>query len=389
VPLPGERYLWARPYDFLHEALDWFDRLLLERGEEALRTRLTKSRSKVTETMTGEIFARTFGASRTYLNLKYQVAEDEWAETDAVVDLPAVQIAVEAKGHRLTDPGRAADPARVRTKFDELVTEPLHQSARARTALLRGSACRQGRAQTPVRLGTPEQVLRCVVMLERVDPFTGEAAHGRKTTDEDDRFVWIVCLADLLMVTDVLTSPTELHAYIRTRCEQTAAGSPRIITESDALGAWLRSREGAWPAPDDAIFFLEASGEAINDYFTQLEMHNRYPEHVGQPTAPSTQIPLAVLASLGRLLEAGAPDWASAAEAVCAVKPERWRIIDRDRSRRSQAPRSRTQRKAAAAAERGRRLSDELMVKPGVVDEIEKNGTITLTVDFSDSPAPT
>lgn len=73
----------------------------------------------------------------------------QWAEADAVVDLPAVQIVVEAKGHRLTDLGRAANPARVRTKFDELVTEPLRQSARARTALLSGAACRQRRTNVP------------------------------------------------------------------------------------------------------------------------------------------------------------------------------------------------------------------------------------------------
>lgn len=223
-------------------------------------------------------------------------------------------------------------------------------------------------------------------MLERVDPFSSEATYDSGRDDEDDRHVWIVCLTDLLMVTDILTSPAELYAYIRTRCEQTAAGSPRIVTESDALGAWLKSREGVWPAPEGTVFMLEASSDAINAYFTALEMHNRYPARIETPTAPSTQIPLAVLQTLGRLLDAGAIEWAEAADRVCAVQPASWRIVQRDIARRSVTPRTRNQRRAIAAAVRGRRVGDNLTIRLGAVDEISTAGGVTLTVVFDDSP---
>jgi hypothetical protein len=189
------------------------------------------------------------------------------------------------------------------------------------------------------------------------------------------------------MVTDLLTRPPELYSYIKTRCEQTAKGSPRIISESDALGAWLRSREGAWDAPEGVVFMLEDSSEAINEYFTRLEMHNRYPEHIDAPVAPSTFIPPVVIGALDRLLKSNDGNWAAAAEAVGAVKPRSWTVVERDVIRLRLAPRTRNQRKAAAAAVRGRRLGHGLMLKLGTDDAISvADGVVTLTVS-TDTPA--
>ncbi len=382
VPLPGGRYLWARPYDFLHEALDWFDQLLLDRGEETLRKRLSDIRRDVSEQLTAEKLGGVFGTERTHLNAEYQISAAEWAETDTVVELPRVSIAVEAKAHRMTDAGRAAHPARVRKKFGELITDPLHQSDRTRNALLSDAAFRNKRTKAAIDLAPAEHVLRVVVTLDRVDPFAGAAAAaGRDLADGDDGYAWIVSLADLLMVTDLLTRPTELYTYIKTRCEQTAAGSPRIISESDALGAWLQSREGAWDAPEDVVFMLEDSSEAINEYFTRLEMHNRHPEHIDAPVAPSTFIPPVVLAALDRLLQANDGNWATGADAVGAVKPRFWAIVDRDVVRLQLAPRTRNQRKTTAAAMRGRRLRDGLILRLGTDDAISvAYGVVTLTV---------
>jgi hypothetical protein len=130
---------------------------------------------------------------------------------------------------------------------------------------------------------------------------------------------------------------------------------------------------------------LEASSDAINAYFTALEMHNRHPARIETPTAPSTQIPLAVLQTLGRLLDAGATEWAEAADSVCAVQPASWRIVQRDIARRSATPRTRNQRRAIAAAARGRRVGDHLTIRLGAVDEISTTGGVTLTVAFDDS----
>jgi hypothetical protein len=176
VPLPGGRYLWARPYDFLHEALDWFDQLLVDRGEEKLRQRLSGIRRDVSEQLTAERLAAVFDAERTHPNAEYQISAAEWAEADTVVELPRVSVAVEAKGHRMTDAGRAAHPARVRKKFEELITDPLRQSDRTRNALLSAAAFRDQRTKAAIDLAPAEHVLRVVVLLDRVDPFAGAAA---------------------------------------------------------------------------------------------------------------------------------------------------------------------------------------------------------------------
>lgn len=355
-----------------------------------MRQRLSGIRRDVSEQLTTERLGGVFGAERTHANVEYPISATEWAETDTVVELPRVSVAVEVKGHRLTDAGRAADPARVRKKFGELITDPLFQSDRTRNALVSAAAFRDRRSKAPIYLAPADHVLRVVVLLDRVDPFVGAAAAARMdAADGDDGYAWIVSLADLLMVTDLLTRPAELYFYIKTRCEQTAAGSPRIISESDALGAWLQSREGAWDAPKDVVFMLEDSSQVVNEYFTRLEMHTRHPERIDAPAVPSTFIPPVVLAALDRMLQANDGDWATAAEAVGAVRPASWAIVDRDVVRRGLAPRTRNQRKTMAAAMRGRRLGDGLTLKLGKDDAISvADGVVTLTVATVATDAP-
>lgn len=374
IPLPDGTHIWARPYDFLHDALDWFDQVLVAGNHDRLRQRLSAERVRTVEALTTEALGHVFGQARVHAAIEYELPTGDWAETDTLIDVAASQIVVEAKGYRLTDPGRSGDAARVRTKYKQLVTEPLTQSARARSALLHGTQLRVKRTQRPLPDRAPTSVNRCIVTLDRVDPFHAEPQTpfpSSSTDPVDPKDAWIVCLADLLMVTAVLRSPAELFAYIEVRAAQTAAGSPRISMESDALGAWLETREGVWPVEEGAMFMLEYSSEAINTYFTQDEMHTRYPDQVEAPQRPRSGIPDAVLDALTRLLDNEDPRWETAASAVGTVDHSRWRMLNRDFERLQTAPRTRSQRKAREAAKRGRRMSQNLTVLPALEDAIE------------------
>lgn len=366
----GERRVWSHPYDFVHEALDWFDQYLLEHSAHKLRDRFSRLRGEVTEDLVESEFARIFGRQRVHRGLEYQLADGAWAETDVVVDLPGIVIVCEAKARRLTPKGRSAEPDRVRTKFDELVMEPLAQAERTRSALRAGSPFR-AKGKRPVHWSsTRDRVIRVVISLDRVDPFAMELPD----LDAEQRDAWFVSLADFLSVVGLVDDPAALLAYIMNRIDQTVHGAPRIYMESDALGAWLDRREGAWDIAEDEHASLTYDSDAINRYYTAQDMHNRHPDRIAEPDPIPLGVPEAVTALLADLLDVGESDWAAAAQAVFGVKPGEWSVVVQDLKRVGRPVRSRTQRRAQRRLASGHVMASGLKVIVGDQSQYESDG---------------
>lgn len=358
VQLADGRHVWPHPEDFEHEALEWFDVHLVERSADNLREQLSKRRARATEQLVADRLASIFGADRVTRGAVYSIGANRIAETDVIVDLPGAAIVVEAKAHRVTPPARAGHAGRVRTKFKELVEAPVAQTARAREALLAGEKFTNAKGTAAIRPGQCTEVARVVITLDRIDPFAVLAKDGDAGGPGD---VWMVSLADFLAVTDVLQDPTATYAYLRTRMAQTAAQSPHIASESDALGAWLRSREGVWPLLAGSAGTLSYSSEQVNEYFTKADQHERWPDLIEAPPRPSLAVPQPVLDLMRRELDKGHPLWPSAAMAIFDVHPKGWRPILRDLETPVRA-RTRNQRRAAKRAADGRGLTDALHV---------------------------
>ena len=340
-------YIWASPHDFVHDALDWADLHLVGRRIEPARRRLLKGRARVAEKLVAAAFADVFGAERVRNNVQYEEPSGEWIESDLLVDLGGAVVVVEVKSHRITLPGRQANAARVRSKVEEFLLRPLEQTDRARKALMAGCEIRDARGQQLGRMRAP-LVRRVIVHLDRVDPFV---TYAHEIADDLSADAWIVSVADLLAVTELLRSPTELYGYISARAAQIAGGSPLVFMESDALGAWLRSREGAWPVEDGAVFRLAYSSDEINKYFTQSELHARHPDLASNPIAPRSGIPPLVLETMTQLI--GHLSWPTAVSAIAAVPPHEWEKFARDVRRATAPVRTRQQRRARASTERG------------------------------------
>lgn len=367
----GERRVWSHPYDFLHEALDWFDEYLLEHDAHKLRERLSKVRADVTEDLVEFEFASVFGRDRVYRGLEYQLGDGSWAETDVVVDLPGITIVCEAKARRLTPRGRSAEPGRVRTKFDELVAEPMAQAERARVALRSGSPFRTKRKRPIHWSSTPDRVIRVVVSLDRVDPFAIQLA---ELDDAEHKDAWFVSLADFLSVVELVAEPAALLAYIVNRIDQTIHAAPRIYMESDALGAWLDRREGAWDVPEDTLASLEYNSEVVNHFFTTQDMHVRYPDRIAEPARIPLGVPSEVTGFLRGLMDACDASWAGAAQVVYGVKPAEWSVVERDLKRVGRPVRTRTQRRAERRLSTGHVMASGLRVIVGDRTGFESDG---------------
>jgi hypothetical protein len=372
IKLPDGSYIWTNPQDCLHEILEWADLYLADRARPALRQRLSRARAATTERLTAQVLAGVYGAERVMRNLEYCEADGRWIETDVVVDLGAAAVIVEAKSQRLTPQGRSAAAGRVRTKVDEFLVRPLSQTSRARAALLEGACIRTQRGD--VRSLKPSVVRRLIVNLDRVDPFVTHArslvSAARYETHALATDAWIVSLADLLAVTHLLRTSTELWAYHGKRAAQTATGSPAVLMETDALGAWFRTREGAWPVKEGQLFQLAFSSEEINAYYNYRDFVSRGAE-VDEVPPPTSRIPDVVLSAMTSLVDSA--DWAVAADAIGNVPPSEWDRFRRQMRRLASAPRTRHQRRALQAAERGVAYGGQprVIIQPGDAVRLE------------------
>jgi hypothetical protein len=379
VKLLDGTYIWASPQDCLHEVLEWADLYLAQRAEIALRNRLSRARAATTERLTAQALADVYGEDRVVRNLEYREPDGSWVETDAVVDLGAAAVIVEAKSQRITPQGRSATAGRVRTKVEEFLVRPLSQTGRASRALLEG---REVRARRPGhRRPRPVVVRRLIVNLDRVDPFVTHARElvtgaTRESNNHLETDAWIVSLADLLAVAHLLPTPVELWAYQGKRSAQTGTGSPMIYMESDALGAWLKTREGAWPIRDGNLFQLAFSSGEINTYFNARDFASRGRNtRSGPAQPPGSQIPPEVLSSMTSLIDA--EGWAYAADAIGDVPPSEWSRFRRAMRRLATEPTTRHQRRSRAAVERGIAYGVEprVIIRPGAAARLEVSGS--------------
>jgi hypothetical protein len=276
---------------------------------------------------------QAFGKPLVAANQYYTSGSGGPGEIDALVCVEWPLI-VEAKAHSLTEPGRRGAPARVATVASNVVEKALEQTRRARSYIMeeggRGFADTEGGRQV-ARL--PEHLRGAtdmIVSFERMDPL---AMQGSALVQLAPHPVWIVNIADLLMVVDILDDPASFHHYARTRALTTAAG-PVVYMESDALGGYLLDRlaatRGVAEDNPDAKVILDYASSDINEYFTAAEL--------GLPTRrPTTGVPATVAKALS--VTTGSDVWTRAVDAVMTANPETWRRW-RSFSRRRRAGRS-------------------------------------------------
>jgi hypothetical protein len=144
---------------------------------------------------------------------------------------------------------------------------------------------------------------------------------GPTVVEQESRPVWVVSIADFLMVAEILDDPSELHHYARTRANTVVRG-PLVYMESDALGGYLvdRLRIPAARATEQpqTVVMLGYSSDAINDYFTANELGVARPK-------PTAGIASEVLSALAKTMTLNTGLWARAADAVMGAPPDAWR----------------------------------------------------------------
>jgi hypothetical protein len=140
----------------------------------------------------------------------------------------------------------------------------------------------------------------------------------------ESRPVWIVSLADFLMVCELFDQPAEFHHYARTRANTSVAG-PAVYVESDAVGGYLINRLQI-TGPDDHLVMLGYSSEVANAYFTAKE----FGRDVSKPTTGTARD---VLSALAQVMGEDTGLWTKAVDEVMGAAPDAWRRWRRYRRR--------------------------------------------------------
>jgi hypothetical protein len=288
-----------------------------ERCLEHLRPVVSAARAAATEALVVEQMQRLFGTERVLPQFEYPIGKGNWAECDVVVELPGSAIAVECKSGALDDEYRYGDLDYASSTLKTLVEHPFMQSARAASFLKAGpSKFRlKGESNTRVWPGT-DAVTRIAVSLERIDPLVLVATRSKLPEDTGGPS-WVVCLADFLMVTEVLSDAHSFFSYASLRAELAANPSLSVISEADLLGAFLHDRLRAvrrsLATDPGRIVSINNHAQELNAYYSAVALG------VGpRPPKPRLKVARRDEARLDALWSDADPDWAAAAVAIVA-----------------------------------------------------------------------
>lgn len=373
LKLADGRMLWTRPSDFIHCALDWAFHAC--KDNTPLLTAFDKARQAACEQLTFGGLDVGFGSHAQVLKSPTYPADGQRPDIDTLVTLPEAALVAEAKGGRLTEPGRRGAPERVKKKVGELIDYAQMQNERSVEYLRNDNSDLRTSQRQQISIDTPRLAYSLIVTLERVDPF-----YSFIESDNSSYEVPSLALTvhDLLLITDLLTSPTELFGYLSDRCSRQTHGAPTYITEAGALEDWIDGKRGSHPEgasgatlPRRRVF--SGNPDRINDYYAEREIIESG-QAVETPTpAPSTAIPRPVLEAADSQLHNREQRWTDLALAVCHVPDREWapilRVIDRTRSAPDRKA-NRKARKKAAKLMRGAILSTGLIVAVSDAGEV-------------------
>lgn len=329
-------YFIPLPWSLLHNGLRTFSQMLNGRGSQPLLRHFYRSRDRATESIIRRRLESIFDRGKVLSPVNYSVGSD-WAEADALVLLKPHAVVAEAKAHSFTESGRRGAPGRLKTKIGELLYTPAGQAFRLAEALISGHAMVMTSSGSAIPIPDIKSTSLLVVTFERVDPLS----HGTAALLDETKFaggVWVVCLADFLMVCDLLTRPSEFLAYLWLRTSLASNKRMRSVMEADLLGGFLYDHLLEFRsqlASSEGILMLGYSAREVNDYFTFNEM--------GIPTQrPRTGIPVEVLERLDELIRSSNPSWPILLQRTFDQHPVSWRRLNRilTRVRRTGMPRA-------------------------------------------------
>jgi hypothetical protein len=336
LTLSTGEWLFARPIDFVHGALEWAATIC--KPDAGLMATFDKARQKVAENLPAQLLADVFGHDNVHRSVTYPDTESD-AEADVLVTLPGATLVVECKGGRFSREGRRAAPRRVERHINDLANKANDQNTRTIAAIKNAKPFKSDN-KLPLDLDRDATTYPITVTLERIDPFSAFLSPSRRVGDSEKS--WILSLYDLVLLADVLESPSDFMAYVHKRRQLLNEGA-RVWVEADALGAWCEDRLTSMtkmpdPIAGKTVSIVSQTSAWMNDYYTVEALDfagalddedDDYSRGPRGKTKPNTQIPIPCLAALDDMAGDGDPDWLPVTLRALTVTPRGWRPLAR------------------------------------------------------------
>lgn len=330
ICLSSGEWMWPRPIDFVHAALDWGYAVV--QTNTRLAAVYDKARHHTTEDLTEETLRAVFG-DRVHRSVRYPTDEAD-AEIDVLVALPGAVLVVECKGGRFSRAGRRGAPRRVDRHVQDIVDRANHQNARTERAILDGLTFTDTDGH-PIDIDPTATVLTMTVTLDRMDPFS--AYLGFAEDGDNSQRSWIINLADLLLLAEVLPAPSDFIAYLFER-RTMLTNEVTVFVEADSLGAWCEDRLTSIRTLTDShgnavARMVSNTSDWMNDYFTtetitelqgEEEADHYRRHHPKAAEKPNTRVLPQVMTALDGMLARADPNWLAASTAALSVAPRSW-----------------------------------------------------------------
>jgi hypothetical protein len=281
---------------------------LLQRADANVWDRYAKARADFVETESVRRLREAIPGANGFTGLGWKSTSDE-SDLDGLVAVDAFTLRIQTKAGRVHAPSRRGAPERMRANLTALIKEAAQQHQALDLALKAEGAVAigLGRHQQALELA-PFQV-EVIVCLDDVTVWATESHHLRKIEmlPADRPIPWILSLADLMAVTDILQGAQLLH-YITRRVRLEAFGKIAAHDELDWVGYYIDRGlyfEDMFEGPDaPSEYRLLSFTEAFDAwYFTR--------EGVRDVPAPKPKQPLPsrVAALIEALEDERPPQW--------------------------------------------------------------------------------
>lgn len=273
IRLDESYYFCATPQVFFSWVLDILDGLLSSSADAAAACQ--RRRSEFLESSVEEHMLRAFPGCAIASNVKWHDSDTEY-ETDLLVKVDSYLLIVEAKSGAVSRPALRGAPERARRHVEELLVAPALQSQRLAERLEAVIGDTNTGAGTvpvlPFDLTNVHRIVRLSVTLEDFATIQSNVRILGETgwLPNDLEVAPTMCLADLAVVLDTLSSAPERIHYLVRRAEL-ERHMKYVADEMDLLGLYLQTafcigevefKPGNW--------LLTGMSQAVDDYYVPM-----------------------------------------------------------------------------------------------------------------------
>ncbi|MBK8178537.1 MAG: hypothetical protein IPK67_06535 [Planctomycetes bacterium] len=209
-----------------------------------------------------KIYQRVYYAAKTGL-----AGRLNWCETDVVVLVDDILVAVEIKAGAFTSTSPATDFDGLKKSARELIEKPAQQANRLLKTLLEGGMLELCDSDhKPSAMLDASSFGQCIAMCVTLDSFTHLAAKAEYLTplgiDLAANPAWVLNLDDLVVYSEILRIPGQFIHFMKERLLAIREGFPTPDDELDHLGPYLHHLKYGGPCASPVVAPTKLSGQA-------------------------------------------------------------------------------------------------------------------------------